>query len=179
MTEPTDAELGKLAEECGIGWAAGLGGMSDFLSAFARAVLAKWGTPAPVGVGEVAERYRNAIASACEGCNMPDGLRKHLETALWSQPTPQPTRAQAAEPVAWLDPWTGTKVTADYDAYGKYGIPLYTAPQPVAREPLSVQEVEQLLAQWSYEVNGDRARYLVRMTEAAHGIKQGGQHGTE
>ena len=34
MTEPTDAELGKLAEECGIGWGAGLGGMSDFLSAF-------------------------------------------------------------------------------------------------------------------------------------------------
>ena len=48
MTEPTDAELGKLAEECGIGWAAGLGGMSDFLSAFARAVLAKWGSPQPV-----------------------------------------------------------------------------------------------------------------------------------
>ena len=48
MTEPTDAELGKLAEECGIGWGAGLGGMSDFLSTFARAVLAKWGTPQPV-----------------------------------------------------------------------------------------------------------------------------------
>ena len=45
MTEPTDAELGKLAEECGIGWGAGLGGMSDFLSAFARAVLAKWAAP--------------------------------------------------------------------------------------------------------------------------------------
>ena len=85
MTEPTDAELGKLAEECGIGWAAGLGGMSDFLSAFARAVLAKWGTPA--GAGEAAEHYRNAIASACEGWTMPDGLRKHLETALWSLPT--------------------------------------------------------------------------------------------
>ena len=50
--------------------------------------------------------------------------------AKWGQP------AQAAEPVAWLDPWTGTKVTTDYDAYGKHGIPLYTAPQPVAREPL-------------------------------------------
>ena len=59
------------------------------------AVLAKWGTPAPVGVGEVAERYRNAIASACEGWTMPDGLRKHLETALWSPPTPQPTQPQA------------------------------------------------------------------------------------
>ena len=50
--------------------------------------------------------------------------------AKWGRP------AQAAEPVAWLDPWTGTKVTTDYDAYGKHGIPLYTAPQPVAREPL-------------------------------------------
>ena len=50
--------------------------------------------------------------------------------AKWGQP------AQAAEPVAWLDPWTGAKVTTDYDAYGKHGIPLYTAPQPVAREPL-------------------------------------------
>ena len=44
-------------------------------------------TSAPVGVGDVAEHYRNAIASACEGWTMPDGLRKHLETALWSQPT--------------------------------------------------------------------------------------------
>ena len=51
-------------------------------------------------------------------------------------------------------------------------------PQPVVREPLTVDEVEQLIAQWSYEVHGDRARYLVRMTEQHHGIK-GGQHGTE
>ena len=50
--------------------------------------------------------------------------------AKWGQP------AQAAEPVAWLDPWTGTKVTTDYDAYGKHGIPLYTAPQPVERARL-------------------------------------------
>lgn len=45
---PSDEELEKLAEECGIGWAAGLGGMDDFLRAFARTVLAKWGTPQPV-----------------------------------------------------------------------------------------------------------------------------------
>lgn len=45
---PSDEELEKLAKECGIGWAAGLGGMNDFLRAFARAVLAKWGTPQPV-----------------------------------------------------------------------------------------------------------------------------------
>ena len=60
-----------------------------------QAAIDKWGTPTPVGVGEVAERYRNAIASACEGWTMPDGLRKHLETALWSPPTPQPTQPQA------------------------------------------------------------------------------------
>ena len=61
--------------------------------------------------------------------------------AKWGQP------AQAAEPVAWIDPWTGTKVTTDYDAYGKHGIPLYTAPQP-APAPLSesIDQVERALA---------------------------------
>ena len=52
-------------------------------------------------------------------------------TRLNTQPAPATQPAQAAEPVAWLDPWTGTKVTTDYDAYGKHGIPLYAAPQPV------------------------------------------------
>ena len=85
MTDkPTPKEIENLfVEETGFD-------IDDFPAAifdFARAVLAKWGTPAPVGVGEVAERYRNAIASACEGWTMPDGLRKHLETALWSLPT--------------------------------------------------------------------------------------------
>ena len=44
--------------------------------------------------------------------------------ARWGQP------AHSGEPVAWLDPWTGANVTTDYDAYGKHGIPLYTAPSP-------------------------------------------------
>ena len=56
----------------------------------------------------------------------------------------------------------------------------YTASQPTQElagaVPLTVDEVEQLIAQWSYELHGDRARYLVRMTEQHHGIK-GGQHG--
>ena len=59
--------------------------------------------------------------------------------AKWGQP------AQAAEPVAWLDPWTGTRVTTDYDAYGKHGIPLYTAPQPVARGPLTDEQTKALM----------------------------------
>ena len=129
-------------------------------------------TSAPVGVGEVAERYRNAIASACEGWTMPDGLRKHLETALWSPPTPQPTQAQATEPVAWLDPWTGTKVTTDYDAYGKHGIPLVRQ-QPVAREPLTDAQREKIIeaVDW-YNFPQD----VIDAVERAHGIK-GGQHG--
>ena len=48
----------------------------------------------------------------------------------WDQP------AVKGDPVAWLSPWRKDQVTTDYDAYGKQGIPLYAAPQPVARVPL-------------------------------------------
>ena len=90
--------------------------------------------------------------------------------AKWGQP------AQAAEPVAWLDPWTGTKVTTDYDAYGKHGIPLYTAPQPVAREPLTPEQIQDLLLCGNPT---DEEMRLIRIGwDAARGIK-GGQHGTE
>ena len=91
---PTDAEIDAVTLEV-LGYAALDKETNETARDIARAVLAKWGTPAPVVVGEVAEHYRNAIASACEGWTMPDGLRKHLETALWSQPTPQPIQAQA------------------------------------------------------------------------------------
>ena len=93
---PTDAEILDAAEDFRSQYTHGGTTFDEFDEiGFTRAVLAKWGTPAPVGVGEVAEHYRNAIASACEGWTMPDGLRKHLETALWSPPTPQPTSPQA------------------------------------------------------------------------------------
>ena len=42
----------------------------------------------------------------------------------------------------------------------------------VQRRTLTINEVEQILAQHNYEIHGDRARYIVRMTEAAHGIKE-------
>lgn len=91
---PTDAEIDEVTLDV-LGYAALDKETNDTARMIARAVLAKWGTPASVVVGEVAEHYRNAIASACEGWTMPDGLRKHLETALWSPPTPQPTQPQA------------------------------------------------------------------------------------
>ena len=96
--------------------------------------------------------------------------------------TPQPTQAQAAEPVAWLDPWTGTKVTTDYDAYGKHGIPLYTAPQPVAREPLTDEQIDRAIAElglnYLADAHATNRAVLRKLCHHAHGIK-GGQHGTE
>ncbi len=75
-----------------------LGFTADQMRAFADAThtLRASHGQAPAGAGEAAEHYRNAIASACEGWTMPDGLRKHLEAALWSPPTTSP---QAAESV--------------------------------------------------------------------------------
>ena len=98
--------------------------------------------------------------------------------AKWGQP------AQAAEPVAWLDPWTGTKVTTDYDAYGKHGIPLYTAPQPVAREQLTPERVKEIVRGAGYDQCGipdtERAAFIngLRHGEREHGIERG-QHGTK
>ena len=84
----------------------------------------------------------------------------------WGQP------AQAAEPVAWLDPWTGTKVTTDYDAYGKHGIPLVRQ-QPVAREPLTPEQIQDLLL--CGDPTDEEMRLIRIGWDAAHGIK-GGQH---
>ena len=53
--------------------------------------------------------------------------------------------AVKGEPVAWLSPWRKDQVTTDYDAYGKQGIPLYAAPQPVAREPLTDEQIKALM----------------------------------
>ena len=64
---PSDEELGQLAEECGIGWAAGLGGMDDFLRAFSSAVLAKWGTPQPVA-RELADEQLAEMMRDTWGC---------------------------------------------------------------------------------------------------------------
>ena len=41
------------------------------------------------------------------------------------------------------------------------------------RKPLTINEVEKILHQHNYELHGDRARYIVRMTEEAHSIKEG------
>ena len=176
---PTDAELKAM-------WqlhAADIGGIFYY----ARAVLQRWGQPS--GAGEAAEHYRNAIASACEGWTMPDGLRKHLETALWSPPTPQPTQAQAGagEVVAWRYrmkgdlQWQYTERPEQF-AHADEVQPL-TTPQPTQAQagavPLTDEQIRAMLNKhppedvcgWSYRMGIDDA-------ELHHGIK-GGQHGTE
>ena len=98
-----------------------------------------------------------------------DGLNGLIDEVLAKWGTP----AQAAEPVAWLDPWTGTKVTTDYDAYGKYGIPLYTAPQPVVREPLTPSQYNTALG-CATDIPPSRYEAVTRAIERAHGITQKG-----
>ena len=137
MTEPTDAEIIALADETRTAEGSASGYILPI--SFARAVLAKWGTPPAV----------------------------------------------AGEPVAWLDPWTGTKVTTDYDAYGKHGIPLYTAPQPMERESAEFGRfLSDVLTAAGLVTHGKQCKALgERLADMCaklrhHSIK-GGQHGTE
>ena len=142
MTEPTDDELAKLfTEETGFD-------VDDFPAAildFARAARQRWGQPS--GAGEAAEHYRNAIASACEGWTMPDGLRKHLETALWSLPT----QAQAG---AVTDAQVLAAVRVVSPSLFRHGL------QPLPNDGANTA------AQMRKEADTVR-----KMLEAAHGIK--------
>ena len=84
------------------------------------------------------------------------------------------------EPVAWLDPWTQRSVTRDFDTYGIYGIPLYTAPP--ARKPLTDEQIDAEFDRecWVTVVFADGARGIAldkvtardfaRSIERAHGI---------
>lgn len=121
--------------------------------------------------------------SRADRSRIADGLLSPAIAALerWGSPV------VAVEPVAWRYrmkgdlQWQYTERQEQF-AHADEVQPL-TTPQPTQAQagavPLTVAEIEQLIAQWSYELHGDRARYLVRMTEKHHGIKEGGQHGTE
>ena len=129
MTGPTDAELWQLHTQ--------MPGVHKNPIDFARAVLAKWGTPAPVEVEPVA----------------------YVEV---SQTDSEVSMTWGPEPAGFDLP------------SGRHA--LFTSPQPTQAQagavPLSIAEEEQMLAQWDYEMHGDRARYI----EAAHGIGiKGGQ----
>ena len=95
--------------------------------------------------------------------------------AKWGQP------AHSGEPVAWLDPWTGTNVTADPDAYGKHGIPLVRQ-QPVVRELLTDEQIDQAIAElglnYLADAHATNRAVLRKLCHHAHDIK-GGKHGAD
>lgn len=110
--------------------------------------------------------------------------------ARWGQP------AHSGEPVAWakMDGGQARGVSnADKSADPEW-VPLYPAPQPVEREPLSDEKVDSLCkvgpvyapdgkvtrtpAQYRDELEAAQ-RYGLRKGERAHGIKKVGQHGAE
>ena len=86
----------------------------------------------------------------------------------------EPTDAEirdAWEPVAWLDPWAGTKATTDYDVYGKHGIPLYphhpqlTQAQVGAREPLTETQMQKALMAYLQCSAGDLESYSTKLMD--------------
>lgn len=152
MTEPTDAELIAELEAAGVVFMAfrcGLSGTKEL-----------WTTSGSQDAKKIAAGMRAAIAK-------------------WGTPP-----AVAGEPVAYLHDdgyWTAAKTDAGRNLNdrllfaGSPKVAVYTTPQPTQAQagavPLSIAEEERMLAQWDYEMHGDRARYI----EAASGIK-GGQH---
>lgn len=161
--KPTDAELIAFAVETGMRVRTGKGVVT-----FARAVLARWGQPAQAaGPVAWAFKYDDGTWHDPSTTEHSSGMRP-----LFAAPQP----AHSGVHVAWLSPWRADQVTTDYDAYGEHGIPLYTAPQPVEREPLTDAQIEDLLICGNPT---DEEKRLIRMGwDAAHGIK-GGQHGTK
>ena len=86
----------------------------------------------------------------------------------------EPTDAEirdAWEPVAWLDPWAGTRATTDYDVYGKHGIPLYphhpqlTQAQVGAREPLTETQMQKALMAYLQCSAGDLESYSTKLMD--------------
>ena len=181
---PTDAEILDAAEDFRSQYTHGGTTFDEFDEiGFARAVLAKWGQPVVAGDVDRADAVnlaRNALTQY-DCAITKKGVRVLAEAVLSMDSaltTPQPTQAQAAEPVAWLDPWTGAKVTTDYDAYGKHGIPLVRQ-QPVALEPLTPEQIDQAIAElglnYLADAHATNRAVLRKLCHHAHGIK-GGQH---
>lgn len=155
MTEPTDAELQQLWQNSN---------PTNFEAiSFARAVLQRWGQPSGAGnhpyaiqwdaeLGRTAMRFVDRAGDVHPGIDDAETICAEFHAAMSAVIERMP-HVQRMSTTPQSSPQAGAV-------------------------PLTVDEVEQLIAQWSYELHGDRARYLVRMTEQHHGIK-GGQHGTE
>ena len=80
-------------------------------------------------------------------------------------------------------------MTTDYDAYGKHGIPLYTAPQPVVRESLTCEWTHNdddgywdtsCGKAWRFDDGGPKENNMNFCHCCGKTLRiKGGQHGTE
>ena len=163
---PTGAELKAM-------WqlhAADIGGILDF----ARAVLAKWGTPAPVGAEPVARLVIGKTKGGVSLTHMVVPAAYQLQEgtyALYTAPHPV-----ALEPVAWKHDCAAlltNDVELWIDACPHCGKPR-NAPQPVAREPLTPEQIQDLLL--CGDPTDEEMRLIRIGWDAARGVK-GGQHG--
>ena len=162
--EPTDEALENLfVEETGFA-------TDDFPAAifdFARAVLAKWGSPVVAGEPQ----------PSTEG-----------PPELWLQLHGDCAGPELSEPVDY----TAGDVTwcwhSIHDSDVRYvRADLATTPQPTqavppaGREPLTDAQIAEMMRDtWGCASIAPRhALEFARVVERAHGIKQGGQHGTE
>ena len=113
-----------------------------------------------------------------DGCKAPAiyAAKRDWKTRLKDYMAKWGIPAGAAEPVAWLSPWRADQVTTDFDAYGEHGIPLYTAPQPVVREPLTDEQLAEMMRDtWGCASIAPRhALEFARTVERAHGFTQKG-----
>lgn len=167
-TQPTDEELYKQwcdAVETHVT-------TRDFVCAFARAVLEKWGTPAPVGAEPIGYLYCGgsygdeladweivADQHQCDKLNEHHGsLGKEAKLPIYT--TPQPTQAQAG-----AVPLTDEQCDAIYEALDSFG---HEVDHYEFGLPYRASDGETLAK--------TEAREVIR--QAAHGIK-GGQHGTD
>ena len=175
MTEPTDAELGKLAEECGIGWGAGLGGMSDFLSAFARAVLAKWAARATQQAGATKEHVRlvRVIADKIEdGTLFRSGIYSNKDLARFVRNVADAAAPQFPTTQAQAD---SVLEDAAFEAVRKKlcALPRYSF---VLDDDGVVRRVQDRTGNW---IEFDEAHALLDPVAVDAARKQGGQHGAE
>ena len=150
-----------------------------------QAAIDKWGQPVVAGDVDRADAVnlaRNALTQY-DCAITKKGVRVLAEAVLSMDSaltTPQPTQAQAAEPVAWAFKYDdGTWHDPSTAEHSSGMRPLFAAPQPVAREPLP-----KFLALKFYARRDKKATVTLLFPghEAAdawvRGIK-GGQHGTE
>jgi hypothetical protein len=168
MTEPTDAEISALyAEQTGFDLNESPAALMDF----ARAVLAKWGTPA--GAGEVVAWRR---PDKHGGFEYEDGITsfEHDPTAEPLYTAPQPTQAQAGA-VPPIE--CSTEELKRAYAFGWWSaLEKQREALHAGAVPLTPEQIKDEASHHGFIGSTEMLVKFVRGIEAAHGIK-GGQHG--